>query len=104
MPRKSGEQDVEMLAVLVRAKDKSFRACPGVLHGGDAVAADGRSGSRGTHRRGQRGGATAAARSRVTRGEESRPEMNGGEGRAGQGERVFVGGRAEAEGAEGVQR
>jgi hypothetical protein len=68
-----------MLAVLVRAKDKSSGACPGVLHGGDAVAAVGRSGSRGTHRRGQRGGATAAARSRVTRGEESRPEMNGGE-------------------------
>jgi hypothetical protein len=49
-------------------KDKSFGACPGALHGGDAVAADGRSGNRGAHRRGQRGGATAAARSRVTRG------------------------------------
>jgi hypothetical protein len=44
MPRKSGKQDVEIQAVLVRAKDKSSRACPGVLHGGDAVAADGRSG------------------------------------------------------------
>jgi hypothetical protein len=44
MPRKSGKQDVEIPAVLVRAKDKSSRACPGVLHGGDAVAADERSG------------------------------------------------------------
>jgi hypothetical protein len=44
MPRKSGKQDVEMLTVLVRAKAKSSRACPGVLHGGDAVAAVGRSG------------------------------------------------------------
>jgi hypothetical protein len=58
-----------MLAELVRMKDKSSRACPGVSTACDAVAADGRSGSRGAHRRGQRGGATAAARSRVTRGE-----------------------------------
>jgi hypothetical protein len=58
-----------MLAELVRAKDKSSRACPGVLHGGDAVAVDGSSGSRGALRKGQRGEATAAARSRVTRGE-----------------------------------
>jgi hypothetical protein len=69
MPGKTGKRDVGMLAELVRAKDKSFRACSGALHGGDAVAADGRSGSRGAHRRGQWGGATAAARSRVTRGE-----------------------------------
>jgi hypothetical protein len=44
MPRKSGKQDIGMLAVLVRVKDKSSKACPGVLHGGDAVAAVGRSG------------------------------------------------------------
>jgi hypothetical protein len=61
-------------------------------------------GSRGTHKRGQRGGATAAARSRMTRGEESRPEMNGGEAEQRPGGRVCAGGKAEAEGAEGVQR
>jgi hypothetical protein len=33
--------------VLVRVKGKGFRACSGVLHGGDAVAADGCSGHRG---------------------------------------------------------
>jgi hypothetical protein len=44
---KSGEQDVEVLAVLVRVKSKSSRACSGVLHGGDVVAADGHSGHRG---------------------------------------------------------
>jgi hypothetical protein len=49
-------------------KDKSFGACPGAIHGSDVVAADGLSGNRGAHRRGQREGATAAARSRVTRG------------------------------------
>jgi hypothetical protein len=52
----------------MRTKDKSFEACPGALHDGDAVVAGGRSGNRGAHRRGQREGATAAARSRVTRG------------------------------------
>jgi hypothetical protein len=62
--RENREKNVGMLAELMRTKDKSFGACPGALHGGDAVAADGRSGNRGAHRRGQRGGATAAARSR----------------------------------------
>jgi hypothetical protein len=47
-----------MLAELMRTKDKSFEACPGALHDGDAVVAGGRSGNRGAHRRGQRGGAT----------------------------------------------
>jgi hypothetical protein len=65
---KTGKKNVGMLAELMRTKDKSFEACPGALHDGDAVVAGGRSGNRGAHRRGQRGGATAAARSRMTRG------------------------------------
>jgi hypothetical protein len=68
MPGKTGKKNVGMLAELMRAKDRSFGACPGALHGGNAVAADGRSGNRAAHRRGQRGGAKAAARSRMTRG------------------------------------
>jgi hypothetical protein len=58
-----------MLAVLVRAEDKSARACPGVLHGGDAVAADERSGQSWQAQKRIAGRATAAAKSRVTRGE-----------------------------------
>jgi hypothetical protein len=61
MSGKSGEKDVEILAVLVHAEDKSSRACPGVLHGGDEVATDGRSGQpwcaqKRTARRGYGGG------------------------------------------------
>jgi hypothetical protein len=40
----------------------------------------------------------------VTRVEESRPEMSGGEAEQRRGGRVYAGSRAEAEGAEGVQR
>jgi hypothetical protein len=48
--------------VLVHVKGKGFKACSGVLHGGDAVATDGRSGHRGVRAGRHRGGASAVGR------------------------------------------
>jgi hypothetical protein len=48
--------------VLVRVKGKGFMAWSGVLHGGDVVAADGRSGHRGVCTGRHRGMASAVGR------------------------------------------
>jgi hypothetical protein len=56
---KLGKWDVEILVVLVRVKGKGFKACSGVLHGGDVVATDGRSGYRGVCTGRHRGRASA---------------------------------------------
>jgi hypothetical protein len=55
--------------VLVRVNGKDFKACSGVLHDGDAVATDGRSGYRGARTGRHRGGAMAVAKGRLTRGD-----------------------------------
>jgi hypothetical protein len=70
LARGTGERNVEALVVLVRARDRGLG-----LHGGLSTAmmrwqpADAR-GSRGALGAGQRGEATAAAKVKVTRGEE----------------------------------
>jgi hypothetical protein len=59
---KMGKWNVEVLGVLVRMKGKGFKAWSGVLHGGDVVAADGRSGYRGVCTGRHRGRASAVER------------------------------------------
>jgi hypothetical protein len=59
---KMGKWNVEVLVVLVRVKGKGFTAWSGVLHGGDVVAADGRSGHRGVCTGRHRGMASAVGR------------------------------------------
>jgi hypothetical protein len=44
MPGKTERKSAGVLAGLTRAKAKSFEACPGALHGSDAVATGGRFG------------------------------------------------------------
>jgi hypothetical protein len=83
LTRKSEKRNVETPAVLVRAKDRS----PGLACGFSTATARWRpTGVRGNHgARGerQRGGATTAGRARVTRGEEGKQGLNGGDkGRA----------------------
>jgi hypothetical protein len=54
----------------VRVKSKGFKACPGVLHGGDAVATPADVRGIVARARGDTGeGATAVAKGRLTRGE-----------------------------------
>jgi hypothetical protein len=70
LTKKSEERDVGTHAVLVRTRDRS----PGLACGLSTAAVrwrpTGVRGNRGARGAGQRGGATAAGKARVTRGEE----------------------------------
>jgi hypothetical protein len=70
LTKESEKWNVETPAVLVRAKDRSPRLACGFSTAAVRWRPTGVRGNRGVRRAGQRGGATAAGRARVTRGEE----------------------------------
>jgi hypothetical protein len=78
---KKVKQNAEGLAMLMRLKGKDFGARSGVFHGGAAVATPADVRHRGARAERHRGGATAVAKGRPTRGE-GQHEVDGGDCKA----------------------